>query len=62
MENKPVYQQCFECLIKKMIECRAYEIYEYRQEYQVIGDEKSDWQEAEIEVLEKLAGGYKSLT
>lgn len=44
-----------------MIECRAFEIYEYRQEYNVLGDEKTDWKEAETEILEKLAGGYKSL-
>ena len=45
-----------------MIECRAYEIWEYRREYDIPGDAQSDWREAETEVLEKLAGGYKSLT
>ena len=63
MENNiPVYQQCFECCIEQMIKCRAFEIYEYRQEYNVEDSELEDWLQAEREVLEKINGGYKSLT
>ena len=62
MENKSIYQKCFECCIEQMIHCRAYEIYEYRMEYGVDGSALSDWLEAEREVLEKIAGGYRSLT
>ena len=62
MENKPIYQKCFDCCIMQMIRCRAYEIWEWRSEYNIPGDALQDWREAEREVLEKLAGGYKSLT
>ena len=60
-ENKPAYQKCFECCIKKIIERRAYEIWEWRVDCGEPGNDKSDWQMAEDEILEKLAGGYKPL-
>ncbi len=59
--EKPIYQKCHECLIEQMIRCRAYEIWEWRMESGAPGDTASDWREAEMEVLETLAGGYKSL-
>jgi len=60
-ENIHIYSKCFECCIRQMTEHRAFEIYEYRREYNLPGDDKSDWGEAEAEILTKLAGGYKSL-
>jgi hypothetical protein len=59
--DKPVYQKCYECLVEQMIRCRAFEIWEWRVETDTPGDAASDWREAETEVLEKLAGGYRSL-
>lgn len=61
MVDKPIYQKCMDCLVKKMIEHRAYEIWEWRMESGEPGNDKSDWGSAEAEVLEKLADGYKSL-
>lgn len=60
--DKPIYQKCYDCLVRQMISVRAYEIYEWRLEYGIEGNALGDWLEAEREVLEKIAGGYKSLT
>jgi len=60
--DKPVYQKCFECCIEQMIRARAREIWEWRVENDIPGDANGDWQDAETEVLETIAGGYKSLT
>ena len=56
------YQKCANCLVQQMIRCRAYEIYEWRIEYDVAGSELEDWLDAEREVLEKINGSYRSLT
>lgn len=62
MENNiPIYIKCQNCLVQQMIKSRAFEIYEYRQEYNVAGFELGDWLDAEREVLEKINGGYRSL-
>ena len=61
-DNIHIYSKCADCLIAQMIRSRAYEIWEWRIEYDVAGSELGDWCEAEREVLEKIAGGYKSLT
>jgi hypothetical protein len=44
-----------------MIRCRAYEIWEWRCEYDIESSELGNWLDAEREVLEKIAGGYRSL-
>ena len=59
--DKPVYQKCYECLVTQMIRVRAHEIWEWRMENEIDGSAPGDWLEAEREVLETIAGGYKSL-
>ena len=49
--DKPIYQKCFDCCIKKLIEVRAQEISEWREDYNIEGDDLSDWLEAEKEVM-----------
>ncbi len=38
-------------IIKEEIEKRAYDIFEYRREYNIPGDDKSDYFQAEKEIL-----------
>lgn len=51
---KPVYQKCRDCCIQKIIEARAFEIYEYRQENGLGGSHWDDWYQAEREVMMRL--------
>ena len=55
MEDKPIYQKCVDCCIRRMIEYRAYEIWEYRQFMGEEGSAETDWYLAEREIMGKLA-------
>lgn len=54
-ENIHIYSKCADCVVHKMIELRAYEIWDWRQEWGYEGTAEQDWLEAEGEILEKLA-------
>lgn len=49
------YKRCYDCIIHKLIEQRAYEVYEFRKEYSEEGNAESDWFFAENEIINKLA-------
>lgn len=49
---------CRECLIKKMIEARAFEIYESRLETKDDGSADSDYRQAENEIMDFIKDKY----
>lgn len=52
--DRPIYQKCRDCCIQKIIEARAFEIYEYRLENDIEGSHWDDWFKAESEVMMRL--------
>jgi hypothetical protein len=53
--DKPIYQMSYEQIVRRAVELRAYELFEWRRENNEPGCALGDWLEAEKDILEQIS-------